>query len=110
MPERDTKMQTVKVTDARQQFSELINRVFKERTRVMIEKQGIPVAALISAQDLERFGRLEAQRAANFRALEETGEAFKDVPAKELERQVAKAIAEVRAEKRKKRQRATSRR
>ena len=87
---------TMKVTDARQQFSELINRVFKERRRVMIEKQGIPVAALISAQDLERLNQLEAERAERFGALERTGELFKDVPAVELEREVARAIAKTR--------------
>lgn len=101
MPERKTKMQTVNVTDARQQFSGLINRVFKERARVMIEKQGIPVAALISTQDLERLDQLEAQRQRDFGALRETAEAFKDVPVDELERQVARAIASVRAERRK---------
>lgn len=102
MPERRDKMQTVKVTDARQQFSELINQVFKNRSRVLIEKSGIPVAALISAQDLERLGRLEAQRERDFAVLDEIGAAFEDRPTQELEREVAKAIALVRAEKRQK--------
>lgn len=110
MPERKAKMQTVKVTDARQQFSELVNQVFRNRSRVMIEKSGIPVAALISAQDMERFGQLEAQREQRFRALAETGEAFKDVPVEELEREVAKAIAQVRAENRPKRRPSPARR
>jgi len=110
MVQRKPRMETVKVTDARQQLSELLNRVFKERTRVVIEKSGIPVAALISTQDLERFDQLEAQRAERFRALEDTGEAFLDVPAAEIDRQARKAIAGVRAGKRRKRPRATPRR
>jgi prevent-host-death family protein len=97
MAARKNRIQVVKATDARQQFSELVNRVFRERTRVVIERSGIPVAALISAQELERFERLEAERGERFAALEETGRAFGDVPAGELEREVTRAIARVRA-------------
>ncbi len=97
MPDRRARRQTVKATEARQHFSQLVNRVFKGRTRVMIEKSGIPVAALISAQELDLLERLEGERAERFSALGETGRAFKDVPADELEREVTRAIARVRA-------------
>jgi hypothetical protein len=56
------------------------------------------VAAIISARDLERFNRWEAQRGRDFAVIDEAREAFKDVPPEEIEREVAKAIAEVRAE------------
>ncbi|HEX5478936.1 MAG TPA: type II toxin-antitoxin system Phd/YefM family antitoxin [Dehalococcoidia bacterium] len=98
MPAR-RKIQTVNATDARQQFSELTTRVYKERSRVIIEKSGIPVAALIPPQDLERLQRLEAEREREFAVLDEIGEAFADVPAAEIERQVARALARVRAPK-----------
>ncbi len=97
MATRKNRIEVVKATDARQQFSELVNRVFRERARVVIEKSGIPVAVLISTQELERFERLEAERTERFRALEETGRAFADVPAGELEREVTRAIARVRS-------------
>jgi prevent-host-death family protein len=93
MPERKAATQTMKVTDARQQFSDIINRVHNERRRVLIEKQGIPVAAIISTRDLERFDWLEAQRAERFKALELTGDTFKDTPTEELDREVAAAIS-----------------
>jgi prevent-host-death family protein len=78
-----------------------LNKVFRKETRVIVEKSGIPVAAIISADDLDRLNRLEAQRQKDFAILDEMREAFKDVPAEELEREVAKAVASVRQENRK---------
>ena len=90
--------QVMKASDVRQQWSQVLNKVFRSQTRVMIEKSGIPVAAVISAEDLERLTRLEEQRERNFSILDEIGEKFKDVPAKEIEREVNKTLSEVRAE------------
>ena len=97
MREREPMTQTMKASEARQQFSQLLNQVFRRETRVIVEKSGIPVAAIISAQDLERFSRSEAEREQQFKILDEIGEAFKDVPDEELEREVARAVAEARA-------------
>ena len=36
-----------------------VNRVFREQTRVVIERSGIPVAALIPTEERERFERIE---------------------------------------------------
>jgi len=96
MPERTPAVETVSVSEARQNFSQLLNRVFRQEVRVVVEKSGIPVAAIISATDLKRFQRLERERAERFRALDETRDAFKDVPDEELEAEVAKAIAAAR--------------
>ncbi len=93
--------QVMKASDVRAQWSQLLNNVFRNKARVVVEKSGIPVAAVISAEDLQRFTQMEEQRAKRFEVLNRIGEAFKDVPEKELNRQVKKAINEVRAEKRK---------
>jgi prevent-host-death family protein len=92
--------QTMKISEVKQQLSGLVNRVYHRETRILVEKSGIPVAGIVSAQDLRRLDRLDRERAERFRILDEIGEAFKDVPAEELEREVARAIAEVRAERR----------
>ena len=99
MREQEPMTQTMKASKARQEWSQVLNRVHQGNTRVVVEKSGIPVAAIISAKDLERFKALEAQRRQDFQALRDTWEAFKDVPADELEREAAQAISEVRAEK-----------
>ncbi len=91
--------QVMKASEVRAQWSQLLNKVFRDKTRVVVEKSGIPVAAVISAEDLQRFTQMEEQRARRFKVLDRIGEAFKDVPEKEIDREVKKAISEIRAEK-----------
>ena len=101
MPDtRDPMTQTIAASEARQHFSQLLNQVFRREKRVVIEKSGVPVAALISADDLEQLRRLEEQRREDFAVLDRIREAFRGVPAEEIEREVARAVAEVRAEQR----------
>ena len=94
------------VTHARENWSKVINAVFRRQQRVVLEKAGIPVAALVSPQDLERLRRYDAEREADFAVLDRIGAAFADVPYDELEREVAKANAEARAELRAEREQA----
>jgi prevent-host-death family protein len=92
--------QTMKATDVRANWSETINQVARRKARVVVEKAGIPVAAIISADDWNRWRRYEAQREADFAVLDRIGAAVADVPDEELEREITKAVAEVRAEMR----------
>ncbi len=100
MGEQGPKTQIMKATEARAQWSSLLNSVFRRNTRVIVEKSGVPVAAIVSAQDLERWQRLDEDRARRFRALDESQVAFRDLPDEELEREIARALAEVREENR----------
>ncbi len=59
---RSRTSEIIKASEARQQWSQILNRVFRGETRVLVEKSGIPGAAIISADDLERFTIWEAQR------------------------------------------------
>lgn len=94
--------QVMKASDARKEWSQLLNNVFKSQTRVVVEKSGIPVAAVISAVDLERLIKLEDQRERNFAILDEIGEKFKNVPSQELEQEVNIALTQVKTKNRKK--------
>lgn len=94
--------QVMKSSDVRQQWSQLLNKVFTDKSRIVVEKSGIPVAAVISAEELERFTKLEEQRERNFAILDEIGEKFKDIPAQEIEHEVNKVLVQVRAENRQK--------
>src|SRR3990170_1374393 len=96
MREREPVTQTIKASEARQQFSRLLDKVFRGETRVIVEKSGIPVAAIISADDLERFNRMEEHRAERFKALGDSWKAFQDVTPEDVEREVAKAVAAAR--------------
>ena len=100
MSEREPAIQSMKASEARQQWSQLLNKVFRGETRVIVEKSGVPVAAIISAEDLERFTWLEAERAERFKVLGRMRAPFQDTPPEEIEREVARAIEEVRQEQR----------
>lgn len=92
--------QVMKASDVRAQWSQLLNKVFKSKTRVVVEKSGIPVAAVISAEDLQRFIQMEEQREKRFKALDNMREAFKNVSLQEIDREVKKTVTQVRAENR----------
>ena len=92
--------ETIEVADAEQRFGQILNRVARSRDRVLVEQDGTPVAAIVSAEDLDRLTRLDAERADDFAIFDEIGAAFADVDPEEIERETAKALAEVRAEMR----------
>ena len=47
--------ETMKISQVKQGLNGLVSRVQRREARVLIEKNGIPVAAIISAQDLARL-------------------------------------------------------
>lgn len=106
MREREPMTQTMKASEARQQFSQLLNKVFRQETRVIVEKSGIPVAGIISARDLERLAQFELEREKDFAVIDEIRAAFTDVPEEEIEREVSKAVAAARRKLRAERARA----
>jgi antitoxin (DNA-binding transcriptional repressor) of toxin-antitoxin stability system len=88
MPKHSPTIQTIDVSDARTALPRLIREIVDHETRILIEEEDAPVAALISMdeQDREAWAILEAMRAP-----------FRGVPAEEIEREAAKANAEARA-------------
>ena len=91
-------IQRVNSSEARAQWDELLDRVEQRKSRLLIERGGVPVAAVISADELERLTRLEKERARDFEVLEEISAAFLDQTPSEIQREVTKAIREVREE------------
>ena len=55
-------MEVMNVVDARRNFSELVTRVAYGGSRVIVERRGRSLAALISVQDLARFETWERER------------------------------------------------
>jgi len=109
MGEHEPMTQTMKISDVKNQLSSLVNEVYRKETRVLVEKAGIPVAALVSTADLKQLARLDAQRAERRRVVAAMREPFRDVPPEEITRETAKAVAEVRAEMRAEREAAAVR-
>ena len=100
MREPEIMTQIMKASDVRQHWSKLLNQVFRREARVLVEKSGIPVAAIVSAEDFKRLARLEEELRRDFTILDEMREAFKDIPPEQIEREVSRAINQVREEKR----------
>jgi prevent-host-death family protein len=92
--------ETVPASQARQRFGELIKQVYHRRSRVVVEKGGIPVIALVSVPDLERWTRLERERDERYKVLDDIHARNADRSPEEVEQDVAAEIAALREEKR----------
>ena len=51
--------ETMKISDVKNTLSRLVNKVYRGETCVLVEKAGIPVAALVSADDLQRLTQID---------------------------------------------------
>ena len=100
MREREPQTQTIKASEARQRWSQLLNKVFCRESRVIVEKSGVPVAAIISPADLERFEQLDQERDQRWSAFLTIAERFADEDPDEVEHFVAEEIEAMRAEER----------
>ena len=82
------------------QLADLIERVSRQETRVVVEHDGIPVAAIVSVSDLQHLHQLDRARAEREAALDAMRAPFRDVPSEEIERETDRILARVRAEMR----------
>jgi len=101
---RQPTTETVKASDARQQLPTILNRVFHRESRVLVEKSGIPVAAIVSAHDLQRLEQLDKQQEDDLAFLRRMQSKFEGVPVEEVERETDRALAAIRARDAKTRQ------
>ena len=92
-------IQTMTISEVKRTIAHLVNAVSHGETRVIIEQSGVPVAVLVSLEDLERLAAHDARSAERWRVLEAMRTPFRGAPVEEIERETAKAIAEVRAER-----------
>ena len=97
---RESVTQTMAASEAKRNWSKIINKAFSGQARFVVQKHGIPVAGIVSADDVERLAELDAQRARDFEILDRVGQAFRDQSPEEIQAAVTKALAEVRSESR----------
>lgn len=90
------------VTDTKQQFSNVVNRVARDGERVIVEKSGLPAAVIIPVDEYQRFKEAEDRkreaRERFFQRLARLGDAFEGISDEELESEIRRAQAEVRDE------------
>lgn len=80
----------------------------EEAERAMDAHLGIPVAVLVSTEDLRRLDRLDEQDKQAWDVFAAMRAPFRDVPLEEIERETERALAEVRAQMRAERERRTA--
>jgi prevent-host-death family protein len=101
--ERATKI--IKISALKSSLSRVMNAVSNDEARVLVEKNGVPVAAIVSVSDLRRLvhsdrTNRDLEDDDPFAVIDRIREAFKDVPYEEIERETDRAIAEIRAKDR----------
>jgi len=96
---RGSSPRRIAVAEARQRFSRILDEVREADEPVIIEKSGLPVAAVVPLTVLDRDRRWAAERAERIALLERMRRPFRDVPTEEIETQVRKAVASVRVER-----------
>lgn len=92
MGEQQPVTETMKISEVRGQLNTLVNRVYRKETRVLVEKSGIPVAAIVSTDDLKRLDQLDAERTDRFSVIDKMRQAFAGVPDEEIERETDRIL------------------
>ena len=91
------KIRVVPALEARTQLGRLMKEVRRDGVRVLVEKSGVPMVGIISA---EEFQRLVVERDARFEVLDRIRRRLPVVSEKQLARDVASAVREVRRRRR----------
>ncbi len=89
--------------DVRQSLPQTLSAVARAGERVVVEEDGVPVAAIVSLDDLNQLARLDAERADRFAVFERIGAIFADEDPEESDRLSALALAEARKQMRRER-------
>jgi PHD/YefM family antitoxin component YafN of YafNO toxin-antitoxin module len=88
----------MKVSDVRSGLNKLVNAVHRNETRVLVEKSGIPVAGLVTPENLDLLADLDVNLAERRRVLEAMRASFREVPGEEIEHETDRIIKKMREE------------
>jgi prevent-host-death family protein len=86
---------TVNAVQARKQLGRLLEEVYYQSQRVIIERAGRPMAVLVP---LEQYRQWQEQRTAFFAMVDEVRQRTRDIPPEELEAVIAEASAAAKAQ------------
>lgn len=92
--------ETMSASETRKRFAETLNRVRETDTRIVVEKSGIPVAAVVPLDVLRDAEERERRRQEAIDSLRQAQTGFADVSEEEAEREIAKALDEIKQEQR----------
>jgi hypothetical protein len=84
---------TIPAVEARVHLGEIMKRSFKNGEDFIVEKSGIPMIAILNADEYKKYIQEREER---FKIIERIKKKLPDVPAKEVEKDITKAIKTVR--------------
>jgi prevent-host-death family protein len=93
---RPERTRRIAAAAARQNLSRLLTDVRKGEQPVIIERSGVPVAAMVPLSMLERDRRFSQERSDRVALLERLRRPFRAIPGTEIERAAAEAVATAR--------------
>ena len=91
------KTKTIPALEARTQLGEIMKEVQGGRVRVLVEKSGVPMVGIISA---EEFRRVIVEREARFEVVDRIRRRLPSVTDTEVQRDVRAALKQVRRRRR----------
>ena len=91
------KTKTIPALEARTQLGQIMKEVQGGRVRVLVEKSGVPMVGIISA---EEFQRVIAEREARFEVVDRIRGRLPSVSDTEMQRDVREALKQVRRRRR----------
>lgn len=86
-------VRVIPAVEARVHLGEIMKRSFKKGERFIVEKAGIPMIVILSA---EEYSRLIRDREEEFKIFDKIRSNIPDIPAEEMEKDVNKAIQAIR--------------
>jgi antitoxin (DNA-binding transcriptional repressor) of toxin-antitoxin stability system len=103
MATHEPSTRSIDVKDVQHALPEMLPSISRKGGRVVIEKDGVAVAAIVSIQDLRNLARFDAERDEHFKVFERIAAAFAHEDPEESERLAALALAEAREDMRRER-------
>lgn len=96
-------IRTTRTVDA-EAMRQALPAVTHDGERVVVEENGVPLAALVSLDDLRKLAQLDAERLERFKVFERIADAFADEDPDESDRLSALAVQEAREQMRRERE------
>lgn len=91
------KLKTIPALEARTQFGQIMKEVQGGQVRVLVEKSGVPMVGIISAQE---FQRVIAEREARFEVVDRIRRRLPPIPDSEVQHDVREALSRARRRRR----------
>jgi antitoxin (DNA-binding transcriptional repressor) of toxin-antitoxin stability system len=102
-PQSPRVTRSVEADEVKQSLLQTLSAVARSGERVIVEEDGVAVAAIVSLDDLKQLARLDAERAKRFEVFERIGAIFADEDPAESDRLSALALQEAREQMRRER-------